>query len=126
MTNESRQTAVRNRRESNQPEQPANFSQANMADRALLRFYLNVTPLLFCLIIIVPAIVWIGTVYLRRTIWPLQFILGPAFALELKKACPPMCTWHNLLIWALLGGFGLLISLLLSNILRKRLLKAIR
>jgi hypothetical protein len=98
---------------------------ASLADRALLRLYVNVSSLLFCLLILIPSILWVGTVFVRQYSWPISAVLGASFAAELRKTCPPDCTWHNLLMWAILGGVGLLISLLLSNVLRRRLLKAI-
>jgi hypothetical protein len=120
--------------EQQEPEQQRSRTQrgiterplVNFADKALLRLYLNVSPLIVCLLIIVPIVLWVGTVFLRQYLWPIQYIFGAAFAAEIKKACPPTCSWHNLLIWAILGGIGLLISFLLSNSLRKQLLKAIR
>lgn len=104
---------------------PVQERHTSLADRALLRLYVSVSPFFFFLFIVVPIVLWIGTVFVRQYSWPIVYVFGASFAGEIKKSCPPDCTWHNLLMWAILGGAGLVLSILLSGVLRRRLLKAI-
>jgi len=94
----------------------------HLTDRALLRLYLEVTPILLSLGLVTPLLVW-GGLRLIRAAWFAQLV-GHTLAMELTKACPPNCTWHNLALWAVLGGVSLLFSVLISYGLRKRLLRA--
>ncbi|MCA9961964.1 MAG: hypothetical protein KC413_23255 [Anaerolineales bacterium] len=96
--------------------------QRRLTDRALLRLYLEITPFLLSLGLVTPLLVW-GGLRLVRSYWFVQFV-GQTLARELTKACPPTCTWHNLALWAVLGGISLLFAVLASYSLRKRLLRA--
>lgn len=99
-----------------------NRKKRRLTDRALLRLYLEVTPILLSLGLVTPLLVW-GGLRLVRSLWFAQLI-GHSLAVELTKACPPTCTWHNLALWAVLGGVSLLFAVLASYSLRKRLLRA--
>ena len=95
------------------------------ADMMFLRLHINVSPFFLCLTFVIPLILWTGTVLSRQHWWLAQYVVGLTFANELRKSCPPDCTWHNLLMWAILGGVGLLMALLFASMLRRRLLLAL-
>jgi hypothetical protein len=97
-----------------------------ITDKALLYLYLNVSPVLLSLLIVMPLMVWLGRVAVREMPpYIPSMIFGARFWSTLRQACPPNCTWHHLAMWAVLGGVSLLTAFLVSYALRKRLLKAI-
>ncbi len=91
--------------------------KAGIIDQALLYVYLNVTPFIIALLLVIPLVFWLGRIYLRQV----RPLLNPGRLLE---SCPPNCLWPDLFFWAALGGIALLITLVFSYLLRDRLLKA--
>lgn len=85
--------------------------RARFIDRALLYVYLNVTPFIIALLVVVPVVFFAGRALLQ---------LRPSAT----DSCPPTCTGLDILFWVLLGGIMLLTTFLFSYILRDRLLKA--
>ncbi|GIK55131.1 MAG: hypothetical protein BroJett015_07940 [Chloroflexota bacterium] len=87
--------------------------QARFIDRALLYVYLNVTPFIIALLVVVPVVFFAGRALLQ---------LRPNN--HAGTTCPPACTNLDIFFWVLLGGIMLLTTFLFSYILRDRLLKA--
>ena len=89
--------------------------RARLIDRTLLYVYLNVTPFIIALLVVVPVVFFAGRSLLQ---------LRPSANTPNVTTCPPACTTLDILFWVLLGGIMLLTTFLLSYILRDRLLKA--
>ncbi len=92
-----------------------------LTDRALLRLYLELTPSLLSLAVVMPLVIW-GGWRLAGSAW-----FGSRFAElhgVLSQSCPPTCAWQHLAMWAALGGVSLLLAAVVSHGLRKRLLIA--
>jgi len=85
-------------------------------DRALLYIYLNVTPFIIALVVVLPLVVWTGW-----AIFKIQPLLIPGTK---ASGCPPACGWLDIAFWLILGGIALLVTFVFSYILRDRLLKA--
>lgn len=103
------------------PQQKKPEKKAKLTDRALLHLYLNFSPFLLALAIMLPLALWLGNI---APMFPWFYVFGSK-ALTLHQACPPNCTSAHLVMWAAIGGISLLLSFLVSYVLRKRLLKAI-
>lgn len=100
---------------------------AGVVDRGLLGCYIHVMSWVLSLALIMPFAllsVWFyQSVKLDflRTLFGGSEILGNV---RTWQACPPQCTWLDIVVWGTAVGVGMLVSLLLANSLRKRLLNA--
>ncbi|MCA9936559.1 MAG: hypothetical protein KC415_21640 [Anaerolineales bacterium] len=92
-----------------------------LTDRALLRLYLEITPVLLSFAIVTPLVIWGGLRLVASAWFSQQFV---ELSGVLIKACPPNCEWQHLAMWAVWGGVSLLLAVLVSYGLRKRLLRA--
>jgi hypothetical protein len=94
--------------------------RANMGHRAVLSLYLNLTPWLILFpVVMIPAMLggWFYQLFRRE----FQFAVPLGNSYEL---CPPSCNWLDIVVWGTAVGGGLLLWLLFSHLLRKRLNKA--
>jgi hypothetical protein len=107
---------------------PAEGNQpAGVVDRGLLGCYIHVMSWVLSFALVMPfsllAVWFYQSVKLDflRTLFSGSEILGNV---RTWQACPPQCTWLDIVVWGTAVGVGMLVSLLLANTLRKRLLNA--
>lgn len=79
----------------------------------LMWLYLNISPYLLALLVVVPLIIALGQALTRR--YGLVF-LG-------QEVCPPLCDWKGLGLWIAASIVGTLGALVLGTIIRKGLFR---